>query len=164
MAVQNVRTDQRSGSIRLLDNRYWSECLHDHIGKPLTVRFDPDNLYDGVHAYRLDGSYIGFAACIEAAGFGDAAAAREQASRVKRFRKAIKEAANLEVQMSVAEMAALLPEIDDAPAPEARVVRMVSGANALKPKPETDPDAFTAAEFEEAFSAGLRLVEPAEEY
>jgi len=157
MAAESVRADRRSGSIRLLDNRYWAECLHDHIGKPLTIRFDPDNLHDGVHVYRLDGAYIGFAECIEAAGFGDSAAAREQASRFKRFRKATKEAAAIEQQMTLNQYIELLPEIDDAPAPETKVIRMVSGANALKPVEVEDPDAISGAEFQELFSEGMSL-------
>lgn len=164
MAAESVRSDQRSGAIKLLDNRYWSECLHDHIGKPLTIRFDPDNLHDGIHAYRLDGAYIGYAECIEAAGFGDSAAARDQASRFKRFRKATKEAAALEQQMSLSQLVGLLPDIDDTPVPETKIVRMVHGANALKPQQDIDEDAYSDADFQKHFSSGLRLIETPEDY
>lgn len=162
MAAESVRADRRSGSVRLLDNRYWSEFLHDQIGKPLTIRFDPDNLHDGVHVYRLDGAYLGFAECIEAAGFADADAARTHARKYKQFRRAAKEAADLERQMSLDELSRLLPDVDERPAPETKVVRMFNGSAALKQQTETDSDADEEQDFDfsTAFSNGLRLIEP----
>lgn len=163
MAAENVRTDRRSGAIKLLDNRYWDECLHNHIGSAVTVRFDPDNLHEEVHVYRLDGSFIGSAECIEAAGFGSSAAARDQAQKFKRFRRATKEAAEIEQTMSLDQYVRMLPDIEDAPKPETKLIRMVAGNTALKSDPEneeeTETDAYSAEDFREHFSQGLRLIE-----
>lgn len=163
MAAENVRTDRRSGAIRLLDNRYWDECLHDHIGQAVTVRFDPDNLHEEVHVYRLDGSFIGSAECIEAAGFGNSADARTQAQKFKRFKRATKEAAEIEQSMSLDEYVRMLPDVEDAPKPETKLIRMVAGNTALKPalddEQETETDPYSAEDFREHFSQGLRLIE-----
>lgn len=159
LAAESVRSDQRSGSVTLLGNRYWAECLHDHIGKPLTVRFDPDALQDGVHVYRLDGAYVGFADCIEAAGFNDTEAAREHGRNLKAFRRATKEAAAAERRLSIDELVALLPDVEDAPAPETKTVRLVTGNLAVKPISEIRLDRENAdVAFFDALGAGLRLV------
>lgn len=163
MAAENVRTDRRSGSIRLMNNRYWSECLHQHIGQAVTVRFDPDNLHEDVHVYRLDGSYIGSAECIEATGFGDSAAARDHAQKLKRFKRATREAAEIEQTMSLDEYVRMLPDVEEAPKPETKLIRMTVGNTVLKTNPddeqETETDAYSAEDFREHFSQGLRLIE-----
>ena len=91
-----------SGSVHLLGNRYWAECLHEMIGKKVTLRFDPDNLQEGVRVYHLDGRFVGFAECVESAGFADTTAARDHARRRNAFLKATKEAAALEKGMAPA--------------------------------------------------------------
>lgn len=163
LAAQNVRTDIRSGAIKLLENRYWSDCLHDHINQAVTVRFDPDRLHDGVHVYRLDGGFIGHAACIDAVGFSDTSAARDHAAKRKRYIKATKEAAELERGMTLDQLVALQPDIEEAPTPEAKIVRpfITAGNTALKREAATEADAHTYEDFSADFSAGLRLVEMA---
>jgi hypothetical protein len=159
LAVENIRPDATNGSIRIAGNRYWSELLLEHMGKPLSARFDPDDLQAGVHLYRLDGVYLGFADCVEAVGFADTAAAREHARKRNAFRKATKLAAGLERELSTEALLRLLPEIDEAPAPETKLTRLVTVGNlAAKPVPDADA-ASNAIEFEKNFQAGLQLLQ-----
>lgn len=141
MAAESVRADRRSGAVRLLDNRYWGECLHDHRGQPLTIRFDPDNLHEGVHLYRLDGSYIGFADCIERAGFADTQAARVHGRARGAFIKATKARAKAERRLSLDDLSKLIPVIEEEEPPETRLVRpLFVGTAALKAEPETNEE------------------------
>lgn len=164
MAAESVKADQRSGAIRLLGNRYWSEAMHDLRGRPVTVRFDPDNLYDGIHVYRLDGSFAGFADCIELTGFEDTAAARDHARNRKQFIKAHKAMADAERRMSLDELAALLPRVEEAEPPEAATVRpLFTGSAALKAQPEPEDQEDSEVLFFEQLGAGLRIAEAEKE-
>lgn len=159
LAAESVRADRESGAVKLLGNRYWGEVLHDHRGEPLTLRFDPDNLHEGVHIYRLDGSYVGFAECLEAAGFNDTQAARDHARKLGAFKKATREAARLETQLSNEDLVRLLPEIDETEPPETKVVRMVNGPATTLPAPESETEDWTEDDYAAAFSKGLKLIE-----
>ena len=157
MAAENVKADRQTGAVKILGNRFWSECLHEHVGKSLVVRFDPDALHDGVHVYRLDGAYIGFADCWEAVGFNDTQAARDHARKRRQFQKATKQAAEIERELSIAEIAALLPNFDEPETPAPAVTRLVFGNTAAVAQPmEGDP---APDNFDKHFEAGLRLVE-----
>lgn len=138
LAPEAVTARKPDGHVEILGNRYWNERLPGLIGTKLVVRFDPDNLHQDVHVYRLDGSYVGPARCIADTGFFDADAAREHTRALGDWHKANKAVAAAECRLSAAEAAAMrpsLPEEDEA-LPEAKVVRMFSGNLALKPEPE----------------------------
>lgn len=163
LAAEAVRPNKHDGSVRLVGNRYWAECLHDYLGKPVTVRFDPDNLHDGVHIYRTDGSYVGFAECIEAAGFFDAESARTHARDRRAFVRKTKELAAMEKQLSTAQLAEFYAgiEIEERDVPPSKVVRAVIGNTARKA--EAQPDGDEDFNFTSAFSAGLTLVQGGKE-
>lgn len=165
LAAESVRADRRSGAVKLLDNRYWAECLHDHRGQPLTVRFDPDNLHEGVHLYRLDGAYIGEADCIERAGFADKAAAREHGRNRAQFIKGAKLKADAERRMSLDDLAKLIPAIEESEPPETKTVRpLFAGTGALKVEPETNEEKEESELlFFERLGAGLRIAESEKE-
>lgn len=76
-AEQVMASRTEGGTITLMDNRYWSEELCDYRGQKLTVRFDPDNLYEAVWVSTRTGEHICHAPCVMAAGFKDTQAARE---------------------------------------------------------------------------------------
>ena len=63
------------------------------------------------------------------------------------------------------ELAAMLPEIDEAPAPETKTVRLVRGANALavQAQPNEDEAVETGGFDHEAFSRGLTLIDGSRE-
>ena len=153
LAAESIMAAKVDGSITMLGNRYWSEFLHEHRGAKLVTRFDPQNLQQDLHVYRLDGSYLGAASCIEAVGFFDVEKAREHAQTRGAFVKATKERAKAELKMSLTQAAALLPGAEEPEAPESKVLRPVfatRGNAALKPmaQEEGEESPHEAALFE----------------
>lgn len=144
LAAEAVSADKVNGSVRILGNRYWDECLIDQMGKKLVVRFDPDHLYDGVALYRLDGSYIGNADCLEAAGFNSVADARKHNRTRKAWLRAKRDMAALEKDMEIDVLAEWLDkiEVDEVSPPEASATRLlVQGSTALASARLADADA-----------------------
>jgi len=156
LTAESVSVRKQDGTIHMQfekRNRYWCEELQEFAGKKIVVRFDPQKLHDEVYCYTLDGRYIAAAQCVEAQGFGDTEAAREQAKDLKRFRRATKAKLAADRSMSVREAAAMLPEIAGADAPEAKVVHMAKAARdipAPKARPLTDNEQQAAAELSQA--------------
>jgi hypothetical protein len=146
LAAEAIRVSAKDGVIELLGNRFWAEFLHEFRGDRVVVRFDPEALRLPLHVYRLDGAYLGSAACQDAAGFNDMQAAQDHARARNSFRKATRAALIAERKLSIREVAELLPEIEQsAPLPASKVVRLVRGATALQPVQNTaeeDQDAF----------------------
>lgn len=163
LAAEGVSVRSQDATIHLLGNRFWCEDLIELAGGKVIARFDPDGLHEGVHVYRLDGSYVAHAPCIEAAGFASTADARTHAQARKAFMRAVKEQLAAETTLGIGGVAALLPTIDapePAPLPEPTVVRPVFGNLAVKPIASMDlsPDETLAA-----FNRGvLRLVQSQE--
>ena len=165
LAAEAVGTSKTDGHIPLFGNRYWAEFLHAHRGQKLTIRFDPQKLREPMHVYRLDGSYLGAADCIDDVGFANADEARQHAKARNTYMRATKKALEAERSMTPAQVAALLPEPDDKPEPETKVVRLTFGNAALQaaplPSPETDEDPEESRvldAYAQAFSGRLRVV------
>jgi hypothetical protein len=145
MAAESVLCARRDGSITLEGNRYWSGCLTGLRGSRVTVRFDPQVLHQDLHVYAPDGRYLGAAECVEAVGFDDVEAAKTHARARNAWMRAQKIALEAEKKMSLAQVAALLPETAAPVAPATKVVRPVFGNTALKPR-ETTENEQTEAE------------------
>jgi hypothetical protein len=162
LTAERLRADPRDGSIAFLGNRYWAEGLGALAGKPVVVRFDPDNLQSDIHVYTAAGALFATVPCWEAVGFQDAAAAQRQARLRSDVRKAATRLTAAEELLSEAELAErLAPAPDEPPVPEPRVVRpvrLVRGSAA--PAFEIDSPRETAApHFIDRWSRGaLRLV------
>lgn len=138
--AQNVSARKPDGAVHLMGNRYWSQDLIRLIGHKLTVRFDPDNLHQAVHVYRLDGSYVCAAECVADVGFKSAGDGKAVAKARGHFVKATKELAEAEVRYTAAQVAAALPKPEEPEPPEAKVVRLnFNGNTALKIVPQADP-------------------------
>ncbi|MDU7522076.1 MAG: transposase domain-containing protein [Roseomonas mucosa] len=165
LAAEAIRVRRTDGSIEIEGNRYWSERLLPLRGQRVTVRFDPQALHGAVHVYRTDGAFVCSAECVEAAGFADVDAAREHGRKRRAFLRLNRELLETERSMSIAEVAAMLPEAPEpAPPPETKLVALVRGATALKPvfeeeeKEERDLDLFVrAVELQREQRAGGRL-------
>lgn len=125
MAAESVTVARRDGVISLADNRYWAEFLHQHRGTSVIVRFDPQALQDDLHVYRIDGTYLGAASCVEKAGFADQQAAQSQARAYKAFKRATKELQKAEVRVNRQELARIYGDVEtpEPDLPETKVVR-----------------------------------------
>lgn len=157
LAAESVTARKPDGAIYLMKNRFWDEFLHAFIGKKLVVRFDPQALHDGIHVYRLDGAYVGFAECKHAAGFNSVQDAQEHGRKRRRWMKATQEILELERTMKPDELAAMLPDVE-APEPvESKITRpMFNGNAALKQAPKALAEQDEEQdEFMTAFAAGV---------
>lgn len=135
LAAEGISVSRTDGVVRLMDNRYWAEWLHMHLGEKIVARFDPEALWDGLEIYRLDGVYLGHADCVEAAGFADADAAREHGRARRQWLRGKKLQAEAEVRMSPAAVAALIPPHAAAPAPVGTVVALPRPVHDLRRTP-----------------------------
>ncbi|TCS62557.1 transposase domain-containing protein [Varunaivibrio sulfuroxidans] len=156
LAAEGITAARRDGGLTLMGNRYWGDFLHGHRGQKLVVRFDPDNLHDGLHVYRLDGSYLGFADVIEDTGFNDAAAARDHGRTRRAFIKNTKVLLDQHVKLTGREIAAGLPTPENLPPLESKVVRMAAqpGYEPLMKRPN-GPEPVTLSPDEEAEAARI---------
>ena len=131
LAAQSVKISRKDGTVRLLGNRYYAEELHEHGGEMITLRFDPDNLHESVAVYQQDGRFLCDAPCIEAVGYDDVNAAREQARLVRSFVKAKKALAKMESGMDIQEWSKLEEAVhhkrkkEEPPLPSSNMIRMV---------------------------------------
>lgn len=161
LMAEAVKPRRLDGAIHFLGNRYWNEKLLEHRGRPLTLRFDPENLHDDLAVYAQDGTLICVAELLEAAGFADTAAAREHAAKRNQWQRANREMLEAERAMSLAELVRLQVKSAEPELPEAKIIRPIFHGNlAMKPAPvrEADED-----EFDTNFARGLRLVRQAED-
>lgn len=157
LAADGVTAAKRDGSIRLLENTFWSDFLHLHRGQKLVVRFDPDQLWDGVHVYSLDSAYLGHAPCHEAAGFNDVGAAREHGRLRRRWLRAQKEMLAAERKMDAADVAARVPRFEPPARPAATVLKPdFRPARDLRQRIEPAPATPAEAERREALVAEFR--------
>lgn len=141
---------ESGGTIRNRRNRYYHEDLAAYQGQKVVARFDPQRLHDAVIVTTLNGLHICEAACQEKVAFGNTQEAREHTRKRTQFVKANKAAALAQKGMSAMEAAALLPNISDEEAPEAKVVEMVRPASignaALAVQPMAQPVATPRSE------------------
>lgn len=164
LAAEGIRADSTNGSLTVLGNRFWDEILLPHRGDKLVARFDPQDVLGGLHVYDLAGRYLGHADVQEAAGFADVTAARDHARKRRAFIKATRDLKAAEISLQAAELANLLPDIEDAPPPETKVVAATFGNTALKPTAamvqaaQADQDAFLRQ-----FSDNVRRLRPVDE-
>lgn len=135
LAAEGITAARKDGTLNLMGNRYWGDFLHGHLGQKLVVRFDPDNLHTGLHVYRLDGSYLGFADVIAAAGFNDAAAARDHGRTRRAFMKGTKALLDQYVTLTGEQVAAGIPTPSNLPPMESKVVRMAANVEPLMKRP-----------------------------
>ena len=155
LAAEQVLVSRTDSSITLMGNRYWSEALASLGGTRVTVRFDPQALHDDLHVYRTDNSYLGAAPCIHAVGFLDVDAARAHNGERKRWMRGAKMQADAERRMSIAQVAAMLPDAaPPEPAPASKVVRLFRGSAALAAR----PDELTEDEAAEMYARGADVV------
>lgn len=149
LAAESVKARKPSGAVHLHGNRYWCEALTAHVGQQLVLRFDPEDLHAGVHCYRMDGSYIAFAPCWEAAGFADTAAARQHNRARRDWMRAQRDILAAERRLSIDDVAEMLPSVEAPEAPDNKVARPVAfqgtAARDIEPEQDDDPERYTQA-------------------
>lgn len=140
LAAEEISTDRKSGEISLYGNRYGCDDLHAIAGQRVIVRFDPDDLQSEIHVYSRDGAYLLSAPMIAATGFMDAGAAKQRARQEADLKKKVRAAETAADLLSAAQLADLIPDIEDdedTPAPAAiRPVRASGVAMAAKAAPQ----------------------------
>lgn len=139
LTAEVVTADRRDGSVRLADNRYWSEALGAYAGQKVVLRFDPDALHTSVQVYSLSNAYLGEAECIAAVGFADTQAARDHARARTQHRNAAKKQLQAERRMDLAMLVQQLPEVIPTDLPAPGVLAPLFG-NKARPRPEAQPD------------------------
>jgi transposase InsO family protein len=169
MAAESVRAARRDGAIELLGNRYWAEDLLEYRGQKIIVRFDPEQLHEPLHVYTLAGQYVASAECQLAAGFNNVEAAREHARKRNAFKRGWRMMAEAEKKYPIEQVAAMLPETTEPPAPETKIVRPMFGrsgaaasAAALQLSDEQEVDMLINAAMADAMAGRrqhIRLVE-----
>ena len=127
-------------------NRYHCVELYDHIGKPVTVRFDPDDLYKDIYIYKHSGEFIAIAECLVPAGFADKETAREVSRARKQMVKSSKEALKAQRRMTAAEVAEELTEFTpkEPQTPAAKVVTGFFNKATPKKLPKTKEEPVPA--------------------
>ncbi len=167
LAAEKRYANKKTGALELYGTQYWSAEIATLRGNYVVVRFDPDHLDQPVHVYKLDGSYVGAAAVMQVGKFDSVEDARDHAREKGNWLKAQKRMAEIEKALQPAEIAALLPEIDELPdLPRPKVARMVAaGGQAITAAQLQQDEEFEAsleaglAAFEKASERRLRLVE-----
>ncbi|MCU0882707.1 MAG: Mu transposase C-terminal domain-containing protein [Hyphomonadaceae bacterium] len=128
MGAEGIKADARTGLIRFQGNEYWAPWMADLAGKRVVVRFDPADLWAGVHLYGLNGAFLGHGPCKAKTGFFDLDGAKAQAKARAAFVRAEREALKAANRMKVTELSALLDAAaqdggEARPAPQSKIVR-----------------------------------------
>jgi putative transposase len=156
LAAERVPAGREDGSVRLFENRYWSEALAQHAGDEVVVRFDPQNLHGSVLVYTLAGELVGEAPCVQRVGFDDAAAAQEHARLLARRNRDAKRALEAERKLDALEVAARQPQVAPPPVPKPQVVELARVGKAAdrqaaeRERTESQPE--SSEQFEEKFN------------
>lgn len=164
LGAEGIQANRHDGRISFMGNRYWDAWMAGIAGQKVVIRFDRAALWDGIHVYALAGQYLGFAGCIEKAGFFDMDDARAHSRNRSAYVKAQRAAADALDLMKPADVAASLTRLEPAEAsrPQATVVRPVFNAPRAAETPEQTP---AEAAQQTAIIADLasRQARPAEE-
>ncbi|CDN93455.1 transposase domain-containing protein [Agrobacterium tumefaciens] len=148
------------GAIHMHGNRYWNAVLNEWIGKKLTVRFDPADLYKPVKVYDPEGRFLCDADCLAKTGFADTDAARRQEKARKTHVKNLQAVAKSNAALSPMQLGEIMEKgrkAEAAKRPQTPVrpvvTRLVTGNLAHAPV-----EAVSVDHFEDSFARGLARV------
>lgn len=139
LGAEGLRADTHSGAISFQGNEFWADWMHEVAGKRLIVRFDPANLWDGLHVYSAQNAYLGHAPCRVKAGFFSIDEARMQARARADWMKKEKAALEAHRRFKASELGQMLDDLPASPTPsvEAKVVKPTFGGRG---KPQQVPE------------------------
>lgn len=125
LGAEGIRADRHTGQIKFQGNEFWEPWMASVANQRVIIRFDPANLFSGVHVYSADNAYLGHAECRLKAGFFDMDEARMHGRARATWMKAERAALAAQRQMTAAEVGAMLDDLNPDPAPsvEAKVVK-----------------------------------------
>ncbi|WP_200833979.1 transposase domain-containing protein, partial [Tabrizicola flagellatus] len=154
LGAEGLRADARDGKIRFQRNEFWEPWLNEFAGQRVVIRFDPADLWSGIHVYSQDGAYLGHAGCRSKIGFFDMDEARLHARARAAWLKAEKATLEAHRIWSALDLGTTLDGIAAEPAmkPEAKVVRAEFGKPPRQPStrpggsPPIDKDTFDRIE------------------
>lgn len=156
LSAERVRGHRETGAVTFMDNQYWTPGMAELAGKPLVIRYDPDNLHSEVHVCDARGAFLLKAPIWHKAGFltEDHGRARMKIERdlVKNARKEAQLRDLLTAQELAHRALQVTSETEDTPRPKiVRPVRVRGSAAAVAaaPAPEVAPefmDRFVAAQ------------------
>lgn len=163
LAAEQVKAKRGSGEIELLGTRYYSPLLSQYAGKKLTVRFDPQNLHNPLQVYDQKDVFLFEAPVFGDVRFDDTDAARDHGRKRRELKKATKIQQKVLAELSIDELARILPspEPADHPEPSPRKVRRLAtgGARPLPappyPQEEVTPNNAEDLDFEASFSRAV---------
>lgn len=147
LGAEGLRCDTRTGLVRFMGNEYWAEWLHQVAGERIIARFDPADLWGGLHIYSAENAYLGHAPCKLKAGFFDVGESRTHSRARKAWMNAERAALDAHRKLRAADVADLLNDtaaekagqVEDRPA--AKVVRPIFGKTAALAASLTAPAA-----------------------
>lgn len=146
LAAEGVTARKPDGRIELFDNRFWSEALNEHIGERLIVRFDPQNLGQGIAVYSLDNRLICEAERLDDVGFNSESDAREAARLQAQLARNTREALDIHRRLDSADLKRLTPVPEpQAPAPVGGKVQRLAVAGDRRAGVSLDFDALSVA-------------------
>jgi len=163
LAAEQVLVNRQTSAVHLYGNRYWSPECDALRGQRVTVRFDPDDLHSEVHLYGQDGGFLATVPVLDDFGFEDVAGAKATSKRHAEFRRRVREGVVAEQLLAAEDLAAMLPDYQPAPIPEATVVRPVRPAGNAGAVRKLAPSFEESQQITERLRRGmLRIVEDGE--
>jgi len=134
MGAEGLRAETNTGKIKFQSNEFWEPWLTEFAGARVVIRFDPADLWSGVHVYTQDNAYLGHAKCHSKVGFFDMDEARIHARAYRSWLKAEKAEVEAHRVFKAVELGQVLDGLSTMPAPkpESKVVRAKFG----KPVPD----------------------------
>lgn len=151
MGAKGLRGKSNTGELTFQGNQYWAPWMHELAGKRVIARFDPADLWDGLHVYSMENAYLGHAPARAKGGFLSIDEARRTARDRGAWVKAERAAVAAHRKMTARDLgddldAASLPGA--APSVDAKVVRPV-----FEKRARVDPVPLPSPEVTEAQSA-----------
>ncbi len=138
VSKQDASITLKAGRSDIGSNKYWDDALIRHMGKKVTVRFDPANLHSGVFVERIDGVEICHAEPVLCAGFNDADAARKHARAKGHFKKHIRLASEAEGRMNAVTAQQYMLSMPEPEKPSPKVTQIATNLPS-KAKPMEHP-------------------------
>ena len=129
LGAEGLRADAKTGMIRFQGNEFWEPWLTEFAGARVVIRFDPADLWSGIHVYAQDGAYLGHAECRLKVGFFDMDEARIHARARSAWLKAQKAEVEAHRKLTAMELGMQIDSMatTQTPKPEAKVVRAQFG-------------------------------------